>query len=180
MRSLYRRSIVLATLSILGVAHLSAITLKKETDRKKAPDFELKDSQGQVVRLSDYAGRVILLDFWATWCVPCKSSMPWFDELSKKYQVAGLTVLGVSIDSEGWDAVKPFLDKIRITYPIVVATQRVTYLYGDVDTVPLAFFIDRNQRVAAIHLGEASRKEFENTIKVLLAAPVGTGVGRLR
>jgi peroxiredoxin len=106
--------------------------------------------------------------------------MPWFDELSKKYQVAGLTVLGVSIDSEGWDAVKPFLDKIRITYPIVVATQRVTYLYGDVDTVPLAFFIDRNQRVAAIHLGEASRKEFENTIKVLLAAPVGTGVGRLR
>jgi cytochrome c biogenesis protein CcmG/thiol:disulfide interchange protein DsbE len=97
--------------------------------------------------------------------------MPWFNELADKYREAGLTIIGISIDQDGWDVVNPFIDKMGVTYPIALSTNRVAYLYGEVDSVPLAFFIDRNQRVAAIHSGEAKRKDFEKIINVLLAEP---------
>jgi len=150
------------------VGAASAISLKKEAERKRAPDFELKDAEGRVVRLSDYAGKVVLLDFWATWCVPCRDSIPWMIELSEKYKADGFAVIGVSMDEGGWRAVKPFLEKMKITYPILLGSKRVAYLYGDVETLPLAFFVDRNQRVAAIHAGAASRKDYEKSIRTLL------------
>jgi len=110
----------------------------------------------------------VVLDFWATWCGPCKTSIPWLIELSEKYRADGLVVIGISMDEGGWEAVKPFLDEMRIPYPVVLATRRLAYLYGEVDSLPLAFFVDRSQRVAAIHLGPASRKEFERIIQTLL------------
>lgn len=165
------RIALLFAVLMIAASGASAISLKKETDRKRAPNFELADSEGRPVRLSDFAGRVVLVDFWATWCAPCKTSMPWFNELAEKYKEAGLTVIGISIDAEGWAAVKPFLESMRVTYPVVLGNKRVTYLYGDVDAVPVAFFVDRNQRVAAIHSGEASRKDFEKTIRTLLGLP---------
>lgn len=146
-----------------------AIALKKQGERKRAPDFELADSNGLTVRLGDYAGKVVLLDFWATWCTPCKASVPWFNELQTKYADQGFTVLGVSMDESGWAAVKPFLEKMSVAYPVVLGTKRIAYLYGDVDALPLAFFIDRSGRVAAIHLGPASRKDYEKLVQTLLA-----------
>ena len=148
-----------------------AISLKKEGQRKRAPDFELQDTQGNTVRLSAYKDKVVLLDFWATWCTPCKAAMPWMNELSTKYAGDGLVVLGISMDTGGWPVIKPFTEKMQITYPILLGTPRVAYLYGDVDSLPLAFFVDRSQRVAGIHLGAASRKDFEKTIRLLLDAP---------
>lgn len=168
-RYLSRTCFLIIAAMTWGASTGLAITPKKQAERKRAPDFELKDSGGRVVRLADYAGRVVLVDFWATWCVPCKTSMPWFNELAEKHRDAGLTVIGISIDQDGWDVVNPFIDKMRVTYPIAMATSRVTYLYGDVESVPLAFFIDRNQRVAAIHSGEAKKKDFEKIINTLLA-----------
>jgi cytochrome c biogenesis protein CcmG/thiol:disulfide interchange protein DsbE len=156
---------------LLGIAALPPawpITLKKQGERKRAPQFELKDPAGRIVRLSDYAGKVVVLDFWATWCGPCKNSIPWLIELSKKHEADGLAVIGISMDEDGWEVVKPFIEQMRIPYPIVLGTERVAYLYGEVDSLPLAFFVDRSQRVAAIHLGPASRKEFEKTIRQLL------------
>ena len=157
----------------LPFAAESAIAVKKEGDRKRAPQFELPSAEGKTVRLADLAGRVVLIDFWATWCAPCKSSIPWMIELSDKYRDAGLTVLGVSMDEDGWPVVKPFVEKMRVSYPILLGNKRTGYLYGDVESLPLAFFVDRNQRVAAIHLGAASRKEFEKAIQTLLAQPAG-------
>jgi cytochrome c biogenesis protein CcmG/thiol:disulfide interchange protein DsbE len=148
-----------------------AIKVKKGVERKRAPNFELQDVNGQIVHLSDYAGKVVLLDFWATWCAPCRGSIPWMNELSEKYREAGLAIVGISMDEDGWPPVKRFMEKIPITYPILMGNKRVAYLYGDVDSLPLAFFVDRNQRVAAIHAGPASRHEFEKTIKILLDDP---------
>ena len=76
-------------------------------------------------------------------------------------------MLGVSMDEDGWTPVKPFMDKLPVAYPVVLGNKRVAYLYGEVDSLPLAFLMDRNQRVAAIHLGAPSKKDFERTIKLL-------------
>jgi peroxiredoxin len=154
--------------AVLLCTSAPAITLKKEAERKRAPDFELKDKDGKQVRLSDYAGKVVLLDFWSTWCGPCKSSIPWFNQLYEKYGPEGFVVLGVSMDEDGWTAVRPFMDKLQIAYPIVMGTKRVAYLYGEVEALPLAFLIDRNQRVAAIHAGAPGKKDFEKIITGLL------------
>jgi cytochrome c biogenesis protein CcmG/thiol:disulfide interchange protein DsbE len=148
-----------------------AIKLKDEKERKKAPQFELKDRDGKVVRLSDFAGKVVLLDFWATWCGPCKSTIPWFNELTAQYGPQGFAVIGVSMDGDGWPVVAPFMDKMEMKYTVLLGDQRVKYLYGDVEQLPLAFFIDRNGKVAGIHLGPPSRKDLEKAIKALLAAP---------
>ena len=155
---------------LLAIASPAAVSLKKSAERKQAPAFELQDAAGKPLRLADLAGRVVLLDFWATWCGPCQKSMPWMIELAEKYRDAGLTIVGVSMDEEGWKVVKPFIEERKVTYPVVLGTKRVAYLYGDVEALPVAFFVDRGQRVAAIHIGEANRKDFEKAIQTLLAA----------
>ena len=145
-----------------------AVTLKKEAERKNAPAFELKNAAGETVKLSDYKGKIVLIDFWATWCAPYKASIPWINELSEKYKADGVEVLGISMDEEGWNVVKPFIEHMGVKYPIVVGNKRVGYLYGEVDNLPVAFFVDRNQKVAGIHLGAATKKQFESTLQQLL------------
>lgn len=161
--------LILALALLLAALPLDAITIKKQSERKKAPEFELKDATGRIVRLSDYKGKIVLLDFWATWCGPCKAEIPWLNELSRQYEAQGVVVLGISMDEDRWDVVKPFMEKVPIAYPVLMGTRRVAYLYGDIEGLPVAFFIDRDQRVAAIHAGAASRKGVEQTLKTLLA-----------
>jgi thiol-disulfide isomerase/thioredoxin len=86
--------------------HVSA-QIKATKDRKTAPDFVLNDAHGAAVRLSDYKGNVVLLNFWATWCGPCKIEIPWFSEFETKYKNRGFAVRGVLMDEDGWEAVKP-------------------------------------------------------------------------
>src|SRR5205085_578578 len=82
-----------------------------------APDFTLKDSHGVHVKLSDLRGKVVVLDFWATWCGPCKVTIPEMNKLAQKYQDKGVVILGISMDEDGWDAVNPFLAKVKFEYP---------------------------------------------------------------
>jgi len=149
----------------------SAASVKPVGDRKSAPDFVLKDGNGRDVRLSDYRGQVVLLDFWATWCEPCRVEIPWFTELQRKQKDRGFAVLGVSIYDDGWEAVKPFEARMKMNYRVLMGTDEAAHAYGGLDALPTTFLIDRQGSIAAIHVGLANRRDFEDGVERLLEAP---------
>ena len=146
-----------------------AASVKADKERKPAPDFELKDVNGHVVRLSDYRGKVVLLDFWATWCGPCKIEIPWFKEFEQQNKDKGFAVIGVAMDEEGWEVVKPYSHASGINYRLVIGDDDVAQQFGGVDALPTTFLIDREGRIASVHVGLASKRDFEDGIEVLLS-----------
>ena len=158
---------------------VSAASVKAEKERRAAPDFALKDAEGKLVHLSDYRGKVVLLDFWATWCGPCKIEIPWFMDFQRQNQEKGLVVLGVSMDDEGWEIVKPYLASMKVNYRVVIGNDKTAQLYGGVDALPTTFLIDRAGKIAAVHVGLVDRKDFENGIDELLQTPAKTASGRV-
>jgi cytochrome c biogenesis protein CcmG/thiol:disulfide interchange protein DsbE len=159
---------------VAGCSHsqssVSAASVKPGKERHAAPDFSLKDGDGKVVHLSDYRGKVVLLDFWATWCGPCKVEIPWFVDFQRKHQEKGLVVLGVSMDDEGWEVVKPFVKEMKVNYRVVIGNDQTALLYGGIEALPTTFLIDRDGKIAAVHVGLADRKAIENGIDELLEA----------
>jgi peroxiredoxin len=146
--------------------------VKAEKDRKSAPEFALKDANGKTVHIADYKGKVVLLDFWATWCGPCKVEIPWFMEFEQQFKDKGFAVLGVSMDEDGWSVVKPYLVEMKVNYRIVLGNDQVGELYGGVESLPTTFLIDRQGKIASIHIGLSRGKEdFKNDIVHLLDAP---------
>ena len=144
---------------------------KSEKDHKPAPEFELKDADGKTVRLSDYKGKVILLDFWATWCGPCKIEIPWFIQFERQYKDKGFAVIGVAMDEEGWTVVKPFISELAINYRILQGSDATAQKYGGVDALPTTFLIDREGKIVDTHVGLTGKDEFENGIKKLMGTP---------
>lgn len=136
-------------------------------ERKTAPDFTLTDAQGKAITLSAYKGKVVLLDFWATWCGGCKQEIPWYQEFDKRYRSEGLAVIGVSMDDGGMAVVKPFLAERKIEYPVVIGSEALGKKF-DLTSMPLTLLIDRDGRVAVSHAGVVDRLGFENDIKALL------------
>jgi peroxiredoxin len=135
--------------------------------RKVAPDFTLTDSKGAPVKLSDYKGKVVLLDFWATWCYGCGLEIPWFVEYEKKYKDSGLVVIGVSMDDDGWEVVKPFIEAKEINYPVVLGNKDTAKLYK-VANMPVTFIIDREGKIAQSYFGMVDRATCETKIQDLL------------
>ena len=142
--------------------------VKDNSTRKQAPDFALKDIDGHTVHLSDYRGKVVVLDFWATWCGPCKVEIPWFTEFEKNRKDRGFAVLGVAEDEEGWEVVKPFLKEFNVNYRVVIGDDKTNDQYGGIEALPTTYLLDRNGRIAATHVGLTPRKEFEDAIDQLL------------
>jgi peroxiredoxin len=142
--------------------------VKDDATRKVAPEFALKDASGKVVHLADYKGKVVLLDFWATWCGPCNIEIPWFTEFQKKYKDKGFEVLGVSMDDDGWKAINPFVAKKNINYRIILGDDKTGDQYGGIEALPTTFVIDRNGKIASVHVGLSPRKDFEDAIEKLL------------
>ena len=161
---------------------VNAASVKPDKDRRPAPEFALKDADGKVVHLSDYKGKVVLLDFWATWCGPCKIEIPWFMEMQRKNKDKGFEVLGVAMDDEGWEVVKPFVTKLGVNYRMVIGNDTTAQAYGGVDALPTTFLIDRAGKVAAVHVGLTSKRDFEDGIEQLLqgTAPVTSGDAPVR
>ena len=169
-------AVVAALLALPGCSPsprtVRAATVKPDKERKQAPDFTLKDANGHTVRLSDYRGKVVLLDFWATWCGPCKIEIPWFQEFERQYKDKGFAVIGVAMDEEGWNVVKPFAQHMSINYRVVVGDDTIGDLYanGGIDALPTTFLIDRGGRIASTHVGLSNKSDFEDDIQELLKA----------
>lgn len=136
-------------------------------DRKKAPDFALRDGAGKLVKLSDFHGKTVLLDFWATDCGGCRVEIPWFIEFQQRYRERGLVVLGLSLDDAGWKVVKPFIEEQKINYPVMIATDEVTNRYH-VESMPTTLIIDKSGRIASMHVGLGKKAEFQDEIEALL------------
>jgi cytochrome c biogenesis protein CcmG/thiol:disulfide interchange protein DsbE len=133
----------------------------------RAPDFSLADPNGALIRLSAYRGKVVLLDFWATWCGGCKTEIPWYVEFQDKYRDAGLYAIGVSMDADGWKSVKPFLAEHKLNYPVVIGNDDLGEQFGVIN-MPLTLLIDRNGKIAESHGGVVDKDNFEAKIRSLL------------
>jgi peroxiredoxin len=142
--------------------------------RKTAPDFTLHDSKDASVKLSDYRGKVVLLDFWATWCEGCKVEIPWYMEFQTKYKESGLSVVGVSMDEDGWKSVKPFLEEKKVNYPVVIGDWDLAKLFG-IEALPVTLLIDRDGKVADLHAGMVDKDAFEGEIQKLLKESASKG-----
>ena len=162
---------ILGVVACCSPARPSRPLVKDDSKRKRAPDFALKDANGKLVHLADYRGKVVLLDFWATWCGPCVIEIPWFTEFQRKYKDRGFEVLGVSMDDDGWKAITPFVQKRKINYRVVLGDDKTGDQYGGLEALPTTFVIDRNGRIASKHVGLAGKKDFEDAIENLLEAP---------
>jgi thiol-disulfide isomerase/thioredoxin len=165
------RSACVITLLPLGLICLeTAPAFAQEASSAKTPaaGWQLNDLNGKMVKSSDFRGKVVILDFWATWCVPCRVEIPHFVELQKQYGDKGLTVIGVSLDERGVEVVKKFAKRFSVNYPIVIGNEKVAEEYGGIDAIPTTFVIDRQGRIVSRHIGYDDKAAFEKEIQLVL------------
>lgn len=168
-------SVLAATLlgvsTFVGAAALPTLNVSAQTEAlhgKAAPNWKLTGLDGNLVSLSDFAGKVVVLDFWATWCPPCRQEIPDFVKLQEKFRDKGLVVVGVSLDQQGAETVKSFAKEHGINYPVVLANKDTLKAYGDVQSIPTTFIINREGKIVNSHVGFTDAETFEKEIKALL------------
>ncbi|MBZ5681506.1 MAG: TlpA family protein disulfide reductase [Acidobacteriia bacterium] len=147
-----------------GVAAAPRLTLATA-----APDFTLESLDGKKVRLSDLRGKAVLLNFWATWCGPCKIEMPWFVDLQNQYGSEGLQVVGVAMDDASKEDIAKFAKDMGVNYPILIGKEAVGDAYGGVPALPESFFIGRDGKVVDKIIGLKGKSEIEDAIKKALS-----------
>ena len=130
-----------------------------------APDFTLPDLKGKKIQLSSFRGKAVVIDFWATWCEPCKIEMPWLVDLQKKYGPQGLQVLGVAMDDADEQTIQEFARKMGVNYPVLKGTEAVADSYGGLDGLPAAFFVDRSGKIVDVAVGLESQSVLEESVK---------------
>jgi thiol-disulfide isomerase/thioredoxin len=134
----------------------------------KAPAWELKNLDGATVRSDQFAGKVIVVDFWATWCPPCRAEIPGYVELQKKYGKDGFAIIGVSLDQAGPEVVKAFAVKNAVNYTMVMGTDAVVAAFGGVEAIPTTFLIDRAGQIRDRKLGAEETAEYEKKVLSVL------------
>jgi len=181
---LKRNALVFATLCIAVLAMVASgkyldrtrklhpATLAGDVRGISAPDFELTSLDGKKVKLSDYRGKAILLNFWATWCGPCKVEMPWFVDLQRKYGNDGLVVLGVAMDDSEAPKIAEFASQMGVNYPVLLGTDKVSEQYGNVEFLPTSFYINRDGKFVGKGVGLIDRKEVEANVQKALGSRV--------
>jgi peroxiredoxin len=150
-------------------------TVSAKHSAPMAPAFALENAEGKSVALADFKGKVIILNFWATWCGPCRHEIPDFIELQKEYGSKGLQIIGVSVDQDGWKVVKPFIAQNGLNYPVLLYTEAVYNAYQQLvsteeqGAIPCTFIIGKDGVIVKHLVGSANRATFEGMIKPLLA-----------
>jgi thiol-disulfide isomerase/thioredoxin len=163
-----RRACLIGLLLITCLKMASAFAQEASSARIPAPGWKRTDLNGRSVSFSDFRGKVVILDFWATWCVSCRVEIPHFVELQKQYGAKGLAVIGVSLDEQGLDVVKKFVKRLAVNYPIVIGNEKVAEAYGGIDAIPTTFVIDRQGRIVGRHIGYNDKATFEKEVQSLL------------
>ena len=167
-----------AILAAMGLVVLTAVSRSLGSDAtadqagwvgKTAPDFALTNLLGQTVRRSDFKGKVVLLDFWATWCAPCRLEIPDLVQLQTQYAGKGFTVLGIALDDEGAAVVKPVAQKLSVNYPVAIGNLQVAAAYGGIEALPTTFLIGRDGKVLKTHVGAQGKSELEREIQSALS-----------
>jgi thiol-disulfide isomerase/thioredoxin len=138
-----------------------------------APDFTLKTLDGKQLQLSSLHGKAVMVNFWATWCEPCKIETPWLVELQKKYGDQGFQVIGVAMDDAGEKAIGEFAHKMQMNYPVLLGTEKVADQYGGVEGLPTNYFLDRSGKVVGVERGLVSESVLVDNITAALGKPAG-------
>ena len=155
----------LRTLFVLLAVFAAAI---QATAQQKAPDLSFKDISGKTIRLSDLKGKVVLLNFWATWCVPCRAEIPDLVKMQRRYRARGLRILGITYPPEQKSAVRSFMRELKINYPVVIGSKETKQAFTSSETLPLTVVIDREGSIRGLIEGVMYSDEFEEKIKPLL------------
>ncbi len=163
-------AVVVAVMLVFGLklAHRSSQPTGTQMQNGAAPDFTLQSLEGKTVRLSDFRGKPVVLNFWATWCGPCKIEMPWFVDFQKQYGPAGVQFLGVAMDDASTKDIAEFAQSMKVNYPILIGKESVGDAYGGVQFLPETFYIDRNGNMVDKAFGLKGRGEIEDDIKKIL------------
>ena len=160
-------TVVLAMVLLSSSSGLTA-TIPPAEARKKTPAFVLSDANGSPVRLSDYKGKVVVIDFWATWCTGCKVEIPWFMEFQEKYKSRGLATIGAAMDDEGWEKVRPYINEHPFNYPIVAGNVAALAKTFKITGLPLTILIDRKGKIVDAHAGVVDKDAWEQEVRAVL------------
>ncbi len=160
------RGVLLALIAIAWIAGCGAGSPLQPAG--EIPEILLKDLSGRKVSLSSYRGKVLLVDFWATWCAPCEESIPHLMKLQERYRDQGMTVLGIALDVGGAKVVAPYVEERKMNYPILLGDERTARAFGGIPGVPTSFVIDRSGQIVRRYVGLVDQDDYADLIQTLL------------
>jgi peroxiredoxin len=155
-------------IALFLIAATPSARVLEATEARPAPAWTLPDVDGRPVHSADFAGRVMVVDFWATWCPPCVKEVPGYVDLQRRYGERGLTVIGISLDRQGPEVVREFMRRHGVNYPMVMGDDAVVAAFGGVQAIPTTFVVDRAGRIVFSKVGYMPASELERRLVELL------------
>ena len=159
---------ILLALALGVLACAPGVPVEADLETSPLPEFSVEDLEGNLVTNTNLAGDVVLVNFWATWCGPCKIEMPWFVDFQRKYKDKGFTVLAISLDENGAAPVREFVAELELNFPVVLGDDPLAADFGGVHALPTTFIVDRSGRIVFRHTGLVSKQTYVDEIEALL------------